>query len=64
MRVTEVTRTRLAISALALAASAGWAMPAAAQDNAAVAQELAQMRAQMAAMASRIDTLEIGRAHV
>lgn len=53
-----MTTIRLAISALAIATSAGWAMPAAAQDSAAVAQELAQMRAQMAAMANRIDTLE------
>lgn len=53
-----MTKTSLAISVAALAASAGWAAPAAAQDSAAVAQELAQMRAQMAAMASRIDTLE------
>ncbi|MCT2559949.1 porin [Tsuneonella sp. YG55] len=53
-----MTRTKRTISALAIAISAGWAMPAAAQDDAAVAQELAQMRAQMAAMASRIDTLQ------
>ncbi|MGX7927288.1 OprO/OprP family phosphate-selective porin [Tsuneonella sp. HG094] len=53
-----MTINRLTISALAVAASTGWAMPAAAQDNAAVAEELARMRAQMAAMASRIDTLE------
>jgi phosphate-selective porin OprO and OprP len=47
-------------SALALAASSGWALPALAQsaDAAAVQQELAAMRAQMAQMAARIDTLE------
>ena len=53
-----MTINRLTISALAVAASTGWAMPTAAQDNAAVAEELARMRAQMAAMASRIDSLE------
>jgi phosphate-selective porin OprO/OprP len=52
-----VTITRLSLTAAALALSAGWAVPATAQD-AAVAQELAAMRAQMAAMTSRIDTLE------
>lgn len=48
------------ISALALAISAGWALPAQAQvsDAAAIQTELAAMRAQMAAMAQRIDTLE------
>lgn len=48
------------VSALALAISCGWAMPALAQSgsSAAVQQELAAMRAQMAQMAARIDTLE------
>ena len=48
------------ISALALVISAGWALPAQAQslDGGGVQQELAAMRAQMAAMAARIDTLE------
>jgi phosphate-selective porin OprO/OprP len=41
-----------------VALAAGWTMPAAAEDTASVAQELAQMRAQMAMMASRIETLE------
>lgn len=47
-------------SVIALTLSAGWALPAHAQsaDNAAVAQELAAMRAQMTQMAARIDTLE------
>ena len=58
MKGLVVTRTRLAVSAATLAIAAGWAMPAAAQDSAPVAEELAQLRAQMAAMASRIDTLE------
>lgn len=53
-----MTKTILSISTLATAVAAGWATPVAAQDAAAVAQELAQMRAQMAAMANRIDTLE------
>lgn len=54
-----MTRT-IRISALALAISAGWVLPAQAQsaDNAAIQQELAAMRAQMARMAERIDTLE------
>lgn len=48
-----------AISALAIAVSVGWALPAQAQaGNAAIAQEIAAMRAQMAQMAARIDTLE------
>ncbi len=48
------------VSALALAISCGWAMPALAQssDSAAVQQELAAMHEQMAQMAARIDTLE------
>jgi phosphate-selective porin OprO/OprP len=43
-----------------MALSIGWVLPAQAQsaDSAAVAQELAAMRAQMAQMAARIDTLE------
>ncbi len=47
-------------SAIALAVAAGWALPAQAQvaDNAAVQQDLAAMRVQMAQMAQRIDTLE------
>jgi phosphate-selective porin OprO/OprP len=47
-------------SALALAVSSGWALPAhaSAASDAAVQQELAAMRAQMAQMASRIDSLE------
>jgi phosphate-selective porin OprO/OprP len=48
------------ISAVALAVSAGWALPAQAQvrDSGAVLQELQAMRAQMDAMAERIDSLE------
>ena len=51
---------RPAISTLALAVAAGWSLPAHAQaaDAAAIQQELATMRAQMQAMAQRIDTLE------
>ncbi len=47
-------------SALALAVSSGWALPAhaSAASDAAIQQELAAMRAQMAQMAQRIDTLE------
>lgn len=53
-----MTRT-IRVSALALAISAGWTLPAQARaTNDAVAQELAAMRAQMEAMAQRIDTLE------
>ena len=54
-----MTRT-IRASVLALALSTGWVLPAQAQsaDSAAVAQELAAMRAQMAQMAARIDTLE------
>lgn len=50
----------LKISAVALAVSAGWALPnqASAAQAATVQEELAAMRAQMAAMASRIDQLE------
>lgn len=45
---------------VAVAVANGWAMPALAQDadNAAIQQELAEMRAMMAQMAQRIDTLE------
>ena len=50
-------RARLTPSAFALVAAV-WAAPASAEDTAAVERELAEMRAQMAAMASRIDTLE------
>lgn len=50
-------KTRTQISLFALAAAAGWAAPAQAQDSA-VQAELAAMRAQMQAMAQRIDTLE------
>lgn len=48
------------ISALALAVSIGWALPAHAQsaNDAAIREELATMRAQMQTMAQRIDTLE------
>lgn len=48
------------ISALALAVSAGWALPAQAQttDNAAIQQELAAMRAQIGKLENRVDTLE------
>lgn len=48
----------LATSTAAIALVAVPAAPAAAQDNAAVARELAEMRATVAAMASRIETLE------
>ncbi len=53
-------RKTLRISAVALAVSAGWALPtqASAADAASVQEELAAMRAQMQAMAQRIDTLE------
>lgn len=53
----SATRT---FSILALAASAGWAVPACAQasESPTVSQELAAMRAQIQAMAARIDTLE------
>ncbi len=46
--------------ALALAITAGWGVPAAAQQDgsAAIEQELNAMRAEMARMAARIDTLE------
>lgn len=49
-----------AISALAVAVSAGWALPAQAQvaNSAAVLEELKAMRAKMEAMAQRIDSLE------
>ena len=45
---------------VAVAVASGWALPAQAQDadSAAVQQELAEMRAMMARMAARIDTLE------
>ncbi len=47
-------------SALALVVSTGWALPAhaSAASDAAISQELAAMRAQMQAMAVRIDALE------
>ena len=49
----------LAVSSLALAAATGWATPLAAQEgDDAVRQELAAMRAEMARMAARIETLE------
>lgn len=53
-------RKTLRISAVALAVSAGWALPtqASAADAASVQEELAAMRAQMQAMAQRIDSLE------
>ena len=49
-----------AISALAVAVSAGWALPAAAQvsKSATVLEELQAMRAKMEVMAQRIDNLE------
>lgn len=48
------------ISAIALAISAGWALPAQAQtaDSAAIQRELAAMRAQIDKLENRIDTLE------
>ncbi len=48
------------ISAIALAVSAGWSLPAQAQsaDSAAVQQELAAMRAQISQLVQRVDTLE------
>lgn len=48
------------ISAIALAVSAGWALPAHAQavDNAAIQQELAAMRAQIEKLENRVDSLE------
>lgn len=48
------------ISGLALAVSAGWALPAQGQtaDSAAIQQELAAMRAQIDRLENRIDTLE------
>ncbi len=46
------------VSGLALIASSGWAAPVSAQDGASVAHELAAMRAEMARMAARIDSLE------
>lgn len=54
-----MTRT-IRASAVALALSGGWVLPAQAQsaDSVAVARELAAMRAQMAQMTARIDTLE------
>jgi phosphate-selective porin OprO and OprP len=50
--------TPIRTSAFALAIACGWAMPAHAQTADAVAQELAAMRAEMARMAERVDTLE------
>lgn len=53
-----MSRTGIA-SMTALAVALGWALPAQAQSSdAAVQQELAEMRAQMRRMAERIDTLE------
>jgi len=47
------------ISALALAAACGWAVPAQGQEGeAAIREELARMRAQMAEMAARMETLQ------
>ncbi|KHK90650.1 OprO/OprP family phosphate-selective porin [Novosphingobium malaysiense] len=53
-------RKSIRISAVALAVSAGWALPtqASAADAASVQEELAAMRAQMQAMAQRIDSLQ------
>ena len=52
-----MTIKQLSVSAAAFGLTAVWSAPAAAQDSA-VARELADLRAQMATMASRIDTLE------
>ena len=51
---------KLTASALAMAVTLGWALPASAQsaDSTAVQQQLAEMRAQMEAMADRIESLE------
>ena len=60
-RLFSVSKTRASGSVLALAAACAWAPPVLAQDDAAnpgVAKELAEMRAQMAAMAQRIAELE------
>ncbi|MCT2400279.1 OprO/OprP family phosphate-selective porin [Novosphingobium mangrovi (ex Huang et al. 2023)] len=53
-------KRNLGLSALAVAVSLGWALPsqASAADTASVQEELAAMRAQMKAMAERIDSLE------
>jgi phosphate-selective porin OprO/OprP len=50
----------LRISAIALAVSVGWALPAQAQtaDSAAIQQELAAMRAQIDKLENRVNTLE------
>ena len=49
---------RRATSVVAVSVALGWVAPASAQTAASVSQELAQMRAQMEAMARRIDELE------
>ncbi|MCB2045243.1 MAG: hypothetical protein H6915_04030 [Novosphingobium sp.] len=51
---------KLTASTVAMAVTLGWALPASAQtaDSAAVQQQLAEMRAQMQAMAAKINTLE------
>lgn len=49
---------RKAASVVAVSVALGWVAPASAQTVASVAQELAQMRAQMDRMAQRIDELE------
>lgn len=49
---------RGAVSLIALGVALGGVMPAHAQDSAVIAQELAQMRAEMERMARRIDDLE------
>lgn len=49
---------RRAASVVAVSVALGWVAPASAQTAASVSQELAQMRAQMEAMARRIDELE------
>ncbi|MCJ2185590.1 OprO/OprP family phosphate-selective porin [Novosphingobium beihaiensis] len=53
-------RAIIRVSTVALAVSAGWALPtqASAADAASIQEELAAMRAQMQAMAQRIDSLE------
>ncbi|MGD9470593.1 MAG: hypothetical protein AB7G24_00680 [Novosphingobium sp.] len=53
-------KMKLTASTVAMAVTLGWALPASAQtaDSAAVQQQLAEMRAQMEAMAARINTLQ------
>ena len=51
-------KSTLHASALALAVTAGWVLPAHAQDAGAIGQELAQVREQMAEMAARMESLQ------